>query len=73
MEGNFLTRFGCPNNIITDNPIAFKSKKMVYFCNKYIIRLGHSTAYYPQGNVFADYSNKSLVNIINKLLQDNKK
>ena len=35
--------------------------------------LGYSTAYYPQGNGLAESSNKSLVNIIKELLEDNKK
>jgi hypothetical protein len=46
---------------------------MIEFCSKYQITLGHSTTYYPQGNGLAESSNKSLVNIIKKLLQDNKK
>ena len=37
------------------------------------IALGHSTAYYPQGNGLAKSSNKSLVIIIKKLLEENKK
>ena len=35
--------------------------------------MDHSTAYYPQGNGLVESSNKSLVNIIKKLLEDNKK
>jgi len=35
--------------------------------------LGHSTAYYPKGNGLPESSNKSLVNIIKKMLQENKK
>lgn len=46
---------------------------MIDLCNKYHITLGHSTAYYPQGNGLVESSNKSLVNIIKKLLDDNKK
>ena len=46
---------------------------MVDFSHKYQITLGHSTAYYPQGNGFVESSNKILVNIIKKLLEDNKK
>eukprot|EP00253_Pinus_taeda_P027916 PITA_27916 len=34
---------------------------------------GHSTAYHSQGNGLEDYLNKSLVNIIKKLLEINKK
>ena len=46
---------------------------MVEFFHKYHIILGHSTAYHPQGNGLAEYLNKSLVNIIKKLLEINKK
>ena len=46
---------------------------MVYFCNKYHITLGHSTIYYPQGNGLAESSNKCLINIIKKLLEEKNK
>ena len=46
---------------------------MVEFCYKYHITLGHSAAYYPQGNGLAESSNKILVNIIKKLLEQNQK
>eukprot|EP00253_Pinus_taeda_P001553 PITA_01553 len=73
LETNILSRFGCSNKLIIDNVAGFRYKKMIYFCNKYHITLGQSTAYYPQGNGLAEPSNKSLVNIIMKLLADNKK
>ena len=68
-----MSRFGCPQKLITDNAAALKSKNLVDFCFKYNISLGHSTAYHPQGNGLAESSNKSLVNIIKKLLEINKK
>lgn len=46
---------------------------MVDFCYNYHITLGHSTAYYPQRNGLANSSNKILVNITKKLLEENKK
>ena len=73
LEENILDPFGCPRRIVTDNAAAFKSKKMIDFCHKYHISLNHSTAYYPQGNGLAESSNKSLVRIIKKLLEDNKR
>eukprot|EP00253_Pinus_taeda_P010745 PITA_10745 len=73
LESNILSRFGCPEKIITDNAAAFKSKNMINLCHKYHITLGHSIAYYPQGNGLAESSNKSLINIIKKLLEENKK
>eukprot|EP00253_Pinus_taeda_P012239 PITA_12239 len=48
LETNILSRFGCPEKIITDNVALFKSKKMINFYHKYHITLGHSIAYYPQ-------------------------
>eukprot|EP00253_Pinus_taeda_P003166 PITA_03166 len=73
LENNILSRFGCPNKLITDNTTAFKSKRMVELCHRYHIILGHSIAYHPQGNGLAESSNKSLVNIIKKMLEINKK
>ena len=73
MEENILARFGCPKRIVTDNAPAFKSKKMISFCHKYHISLNHSTDYYPQGNGLTESSNKSLVRVIKKLLEDNKR
>jgi transposase InsO family protein len=73
LEDNILSRFGCPRKIVTDNAQAFKSMAMISFCQKYNIVLGHSTAYYPQGNRLAESSNKSLVNIIKKVLDENKR
>eukprot|EP00253_Pinus_taeda_P034355 PITA_34355 len=73
LESNILSRFGCPEKIITDKAAAFKSKKKINFCHEYHITLGHSTTYYPQGNGLAESSYKSLINIIKKLLEENKK
>jgi len=70
---NIFSRFGCPKKIITDNAAAFKSASLVKFCEDYNVILAHSTPYYPQGNGFAESSNKSLIRIIRKLLLQNKK
>eukprot|EP00253_Pinus_taeda_P029712 PITA_29712 len=48
LESNILSRFDCPEKIITNNTVAFKFKKIINFCHKYHITLGHSTAYYPE-------------------------
>jgi transposase InsO family protein len=73
LEDNILSRFRCPIKIITYNATTFKSKKLENFCSDYNITLGHSTSYYPQGNGLVESSNKILVRIIKKLLQENKK
>lgn len=53
IEDKILSRFVCPQQIVTDNAQAFNSFKMIEFCQKYQITLHHSTHYYPQGNGLA--------------------
>ena len=68
-----MSRFGRPTKIVTDNAKAFTSTKLVKFCSDYNIIMIHPTAYDHQGNGLAESSNKSLVRIIKKLLEDDKK
>jgi hypothetical protein len=70
---DIMSRFGCPSRIVTDNVASFKVEPLIKFCELYGITLIHSTPYYPQGNGLAESSNKSLIKIIKKLLEDNKK
>jgi hypothetical protein len=52
---------------------SFKDEPLIKFCDKYGISLVHSTPYYPQGNGLAKSSDKSLIQIIQNILEDNKK
>jgi len=70
---NILTKFSCPRKIIIDNVQSFKYTSIIIFYQKYNIILGHSTAYYPQSNGLVESSNKSLMRIIKKILNENKK
>jgi transposase InsO family protein len=70
---NILIRFGCPKRLVTYNAAAFKDDALVDMCKSMGIQLVHSTSYYPQGNGLAESSNKSLVKIIRKLLEENQK
>jgi len=69
---NIFTRFGFPTKIVTDNATAFRERELVDMCQSMCIKLVHSTSYYPQGNGLAESSNKSLVRIIKKVLEENK-
>jgi hypothetical protein len=73
LKANILARFGCPRKIITENAQAFKSLAMIDFCHKYKIIIGHSTAYYTQGNGLVESSKKILMRVINEVLTDNKR
>ena len=70
---NIFTRFGYPHKLVTDNAAAFRAKDLVDMCDSMGIKVVHSTSYYPQGNGLAESSNKSLIRIIKKLLEDNKR
>ena len=70
---NIFSRFGCPVRLVTNNAPSFKAGELVKMCESMGIQLVHSTSYYPQGNGLAESSNKSLVKIIRKLLETNKK
>jgi len=73
LEENIFSRFGCPKKLVTNNAQAFKSGPMVNLYQKYNVVLSHSTTYYPQGNGLAESSNKSLIRIIKKMLEENKR
>jgi transposase InsO family protein len=70
---DIIVRFGCPSRIVTDNAASFKAEPLIWFCEQFRIKLIHSTPYYPQGNGLAESSNKSLIKIIKRLLEDNQK
>jgi transposase InsO family protein len=70
---DIIARFGCPSRIVTDNASPFRSEPLVKFCEQFGISLIHSTPYYPQGNGLVESSNKSLIKLIKKLLEDNKR
>jgi transposase InsO family protein len=59
--------------MVTYNATTFKSDALVDMCESMGIQLVHSTPYYPQGNGLAESSNKRLIRIIRKLLEENKK
>jgi transposase InsO family protein len=73
LEEWIITRFGAPSKITTDNAKAFSSYALVEFCFKYGITLSHSSNYYPQGNGLAESTNKNLMNILKKVVGENKK
>lgn len=47
---NILTRFGCPEVIVVDNAMCFRSQEFSDFCQQYGIHISFSSPYHPQGN-----------------------
>jgi hypothetical protein len=70
---DIIAIFGCPSRIVTDNAASFKSEPLIKFCEQFEVSLIHSTPYYPQENGLVEYSNKILIKLIKRLLEDNKR
>lgn len=70
---NIIIRFGCPEKIVTDNAMCFRSQEYKDFCEKYGITRSSSSSYHPQGNGQVESSNKSLLKIIKRILGENKR
>ena len=70
---NILSRFGFPKRLVIDNATAFKADALVDMFKSTCIQSVHSTPYYSQGNGLAESSNKNLIRIIRKLLEENQK
>jgi len=73
LHEHIFSRFGFPKRLVTDNAAAFNDKYLVKLCEDMGVKLMHSKSYYPQGNGLAESSNKSMVRIIKKLLEQNQR
>jgi transposase InsO family protein len=61
---------GLPLEIITDNGPSFISDKLTQFLAKLGFKHFTSSTYYPQVNKQAKSTNKNLVRIIKRLIED---
>jgi hypothetical protein len=70
LENNICSRFGLILEIITDNGPAFISAKITQFLAKLGVKHFTSSAYYPQGNGKVESTNKNLVRIVKRIIED---
>lgn len=68
-----VTRFGIPDSFVSDNALAFVGLKVTDWALKNGIYLSTSSNYYPQGNGLVESSNKNLIRIIKRTLQDSQR
>ncbi|KAH9293759.1 hypothetical protein KI387_041035, partial [Taxus chinensis] len=68
-----VTRFGVPATIISDNALAFIGSKITGWAIKNGTYLSTSSNYYPQGNGQAESTNKNLLKIIRRTLDENQR
>jgi transposase InsO family protein len=66
-----IHRFGIPQTLTTDQGTSFISKEVREFVASYGIKLLNSSPYYAQANGQAESSNKTLVKLIKKKIEDN--
>lgn len=70
LKENIVTRFRVPLKIVVDNAHNFSSREIQLFCYDHGISLSHSSDYFPQGNDYVESTNKNLVNIMKKLVDE---
>jgi len=68
-----VTRFCIPATIVLDNTLAFMGSKVTKWAVKNGIYLSTSSNYYPQGNGQAESTNKNLLKIIKRTLDENQR
>ena len=71
IKEQIIHRFGIPQSITTDQGTMFTGDEMTNFAKDYGIQLIRSTPFYAQANGQAEASNKVLINIMEKMLEDN--
>eukprot|EP00253_Pinus_taeda_P031188 PITA_31188 len=68
-----ITRFGLSAALIFDNASYFSGNAMNDFALKRGFKLKYSANYYPQGNGLAESTNKNLIRIIKRTVDQNQK
>ena len=68
-----ITRFGLPSALMFDNSSYFSRNAMTEFSLKRAFKLKYSANYYPQGNGLAESTNKNLIRIIKRTIDQSHK
>ena len=68
-----ITRFGLPTALMFDNASYFLGTSMMEFEIKRGFKLMYSANYYPQGNGLAESTNKKLIRIIKRTIDQNQR
>ena len=72
-QRKILNRYGAPRTIISDEGSHFANKLFAKLMSKYGVRHAMGLAYHPQSNKQAEVSNKEIKNILEKIVNANKK
>jgi transposase InsO family protein len=67
---HIVHRFGIPNSLTTDQGVSFISHQFKEFAGSLRIMLLNSSPYYAQANGQAESSNKTLIKLIKKKIEE---
>jgi len=70
LQDTIFSHFGLPVSIVSDNGLAFISTKKLKLCLDLNIKHYFSSTYYPQVNGLAESTNKQLIKILKKIIND---
>ena len=70
---HIIHRFSIPQTLTTDQSYSFISKEVHAFAESYKIKLLNSSPYYAQANGQAESSNKILIKLVKKKIEENPK
>ncbi|GKV36587.1 hypothetical protein SLEP1_g44699 [Rubroshorea leprosula] len=71
IKEDIIHRFGLPETITTDQGTVFVNHQVEAFVKEMGFRLLNSTPYYAQANGQAEASNKVVINLLEKMVDDN--
>jgi transposase InsO family protein len=70
---HIIHRFSKPRTLTTDQGLSFMSHQVREFAESFNIKLLRSSPYYAQANGQAESSNKTLIKLIKKKIEENPK
>ena len=70
---NIIYRFGIPSYILTDNGKPFANKLMDKICDLFGFKQRNSSMYYAAANGLAEAFNKTLCNLLKKVVSKSKR
>ena len=73
LEHNIITRFGIPNSLVFDNAKYLSSLKLTKYAIEKGITIKYYLNYYPKGNGLVESSNKNLICMFKKTIQENQR
>jgi hypothetical protein len=69
----FITKFGVPRQIHTDQGRQFESLLFQELCRKFNIKKTRTTAYHPQSDGQVERFNRTLTDMLSKFIEENQK